>query len=185
MTDTHYKRRRSQIFHADNSITQADIFYYVYPFAFFRLRGVSKRCFGATTAALFRGWIEFASGGPCRFGNRRSNRSRIAHPRFSAGRIPLRQGIFRDGPHVLRTLKGAGRRTIFLAQAALELRDGFIFMLLHPCDEFTLDDLMCPTPCRMSVEQSMVTSAPAMSIFKTSGARWMPLVAARLHLRRP
>ena len=58
-------------------------------------------------------------------------------------------------------------------------------MLLHPCDEFALDDFDVPDAVPDEREQSMVTSAPAMSIFKTSGARWMPLVAARLHLRRP
>ena len=49
--------------------------------------------------------------------------------------------------------------------------------------EFALDDAdlrECRGAC--SAEQSIVTSAPAMSIFSTSVARWMPLVAARLAL---
>jgi len=59
--------------------------------------------------------------------------------------------------------------------------DGFVFVSLHPGDEIFFDDFDVPDAVgRMRVEQSMVTSAPAMSIFRTSDARWMPLVAARL-----
>ena len=38
----------------------------------------------------------------------------------------------------------------------------------------------CSMPRAISTEQSIVTSAPAMSILSASVPRWMPLVAARL-----
>lgn len=41
-------------------------------------------------------------------------------------------------------LEGAGRRAVFLAQAALELRDGFVFVLLHPGHQFLFDDFDVP-----------------------------------------
>src|SRR5208283_5293125 len=64
------------------------------------------------------------------------------------GRIS-RQGRLRDsvggnGPHVLGALEGAGRGTIFLAQAALELLDRFVFMLLHPGNKLAFDDADLP-----------------------------------------
>lgn len=36
-----------------------------------------------------------------------------------------------NGTHVLGALEGAGCGAVLLAQAALELRDGFVFVLLH------------------------------------------------------
>lgn len=54
-------------------------------------------------------------------------------------RSRLGERIAGDGPHVLGALEGAGRGTILLAQAALELRDGFVFVLLHPRDEVALN----------------------------------------------
>ena len=43
-------------------------------------------------------------------------------------------------PHVLRALEIARRRAFFLAQAALELGDGFIFVFLHPLNHVAFDD---------------------------------------------
>src|ERR1035441_9617151 len=46
--------------------------------------------------------------------------------------------------HVLGALEGAGVGAVLLAQAALELSDGFVFVFFHPGDEVTLDDTDLP-----------------------------------------
>ena len=48
--------------------------------------------------------------------------------------------IMRDGPDVLGALELRGGGAIFLAHTTLKLLDGFVFVIVHPGNQFAFDD---------------------------------------------
>ena len=87
--------------------------------------------------------------------------------------------------HVLGAFEGRGVGAALLAHAAFHLRDGGVFVGLHPLAYALLDGAEMIDAVRRRVEQSMVASAPTMRSLITSSPLWMPLVAARLALTWP